>query len=724
MIHFSDDPGNSGMPDGEEEAARMAKRADKTGAKKRTAQDEVASNVADLDDLTELLDLPPEDSYTAFDEASQHEWTEDVADARSLAERVESDLRVGGALSRSLVGYEERPAQIIMARNVANALERDEHLVVEAGTGTGKSLAYLLPIVRSGKVGLLSTANKALQEQLFYKDIPFTQRHVQEFDAALVKGMSNYLCLDRYGEERAFQALAPHRGFTALERLLEDDEWDGDLDLLPESLPSETRARVAADSDQCAWRACPWFNECYVKRMRERAREAQVIVVNHTLLLLDAAMNGFLLPERDVVVIDEAHHLEEEATRAFTVSVTPGRVNSLLALRKVRETADDRTMHEVNAANIAAWEALQRIVGPAPRGRQKLTARLEEGLKLADRIDDLAQSLQRNRPLNMTDKDEQLFEKLVKRARSLASDLKLVFSVDDPDGRVYYIEFTRASGRRATPQPEVSAAPLAVAELLREKLFDRVHTVATSATLAVDGDFSFFRSRVGLESSHDVTLPYAFDYPTSALLYLPRLQFEPAFGDASMRYLDEIATQMRGLVEASHGRAFLLFSSQRALEQVYQRIGPEMEQDGYNTLVQGRDFTRVELLRQFRERERAVLFGLKSFWEGVDVPGDALSLVVIDKLPFDPPDDPVQEARVSRMKADGANWFGGYVLPNAILRLKQGVGRLIRTHDDRGVMAILDKRIYTKGYGRQVMLALPPARRTDNIVDVRHFFEG
>jgi Rad3-related DNA helicase len=378
-------------------------------------------------------------------------------------------------------------------------------------------------------------------------------------------------------------------------------------------------------------------------------------------------------------------------------------------------------MHEVNAANAAAWDALLRAIGPMPRGRSKLDHPLPEGATLANRLDELAQSLQRNRPLNMSDKDEQLYEKVVKRARTLASDVKLVFAVGEPDERVYYVEYSRG-GRRAVPQPEVSAAPLGVATLLREKLFDRVHTVATSATLAVDGDFSFFRSRVGLQTSHDVTLPYAFDYRSAALLYLPRLRNEPAFGDAGRLYLDEIAEQMQTMVEASKGRAFLLFSSQRALEQVYQRIGPTLEGAEFSTLVQGRDFARAELLRQFRERERAVLFGLKSFWEGVDVPGDALSLVVIDKLPFDPPDDPVQEARVNRMKAEGANWFGGYVLPNAILRLKQGVGRLIRTHDDRGVMAILDKRIYTKGYGRQVLLALPPARRTDQIADVRRFF--
>jgi Rad3-related DNA helicase len=320
----------------------------------------------------------------------------------------------------------------------------------------------------------------------------------------------------------------------------------------------------------------------------------------------------------------------------------------------------------------------------------------------------------------MSDKDERLFGLLVKRARALASDIRTVFTVDKPDKLVYYVEQVK-SGRRDQPQLSISAAPLDVTDLLRDKLFSKVHAIVTSATLAIDGDFSFFRSRVGLDAP-SLALPYAFDYPNQALLYLPRLRHDPAFGEASAPYLDEIAAQMRDLVDASRGRAFLLFSSQRALESVYARIGAHLEMEGYALLVQNRDFGRLELLRQFRERERAVLFGLKSFWEGVDVAGESLSLVVIDKLPFDPPDDPVQEARVNQMKAAGENWFGNYVLPQAILRLKQGVGRLIRTRDDRGVMAILDRRIYTKAYGRQVMLALPPAKRSESLTDVRAFF--
>src|SRR5579884_1687249 len=309
----------------------------------------------------------------------------------SLRQAVAADLRQGGILSRALPGYEERPAQVKMAAAVAHVLESGEHLIVEAGTGTGKSLAYLLPIIRSGKVALISTANKALQEQLFYKDIPFVQRNVQPFKAALVKGMGNYLCLDRLPEEQSFQQLVKHRSFASMERLMSDpDVWDGDFDLLTESLPPDVRGRLAADSDQCAWRACNWFADCYVRRMRERSRDAQVIVVNHTLLLLDAAMGGFLLPERDVIVIDEAHHLEEEATRAFTVTVTPGRVASLLTLRRLRDHADQRTQQEAADADVHLWAALQQRIPFDARGRQNLVEPLEEGLPLASAIDMLA----------------------------------------------------------------------------------------------------------------------------------------------------------------------------------------------------------------------------------------------------------------------------------------------------------------------------------------------
>ncbi|HEY7340361.1 MAG TPA: ATP-dependent DNA helicase [Ktedonobacterales bacterium] len=640
----------------------------------------------------------------------------------ALREIVRGDFEHGGVLARTLPGYEERPAQVTMAQRVADALESGNHLAVEASTGTGKSIAYLIPIIRSGRVALISTANKALQEQLFYKDIPFIQKHVAPFEAALVKGMGNYLCLDRFTEEEAFQHLTGDLAFKAMvERMGDFNEWNGDLDLLDIPLRNDLRGRIAGDSDQCAWRNCPHFHDCYIREMRERARQAQVIVVNHTLLLLDAAMEGFLLPERDVIVIDEAHHLEEEATRAFTVTVAPGRVQSLLAQQRLRANADPLVVQEALAAHQRAWDALARVARPDAKGRQHLSEPLEEGLALASAIDDLATSLQRNRPITVEGKEEQLYEKLVKRTRSLAKDARIVFGVKSPDERVYYLEKV-GGGRRREAQLAASAAPLSVADLLREKLFDRIPTIATSATLAVNNRFTFFRERVGLPKSPEIVLPHTFDYRTHALLYVPRLRQEPAFGAASGPYLDELAREMAALVEASEGRAFLLFSSFSALEGVLARIEVQLRDDNYTVLVQGRDLNRIALLQQFRSSPRAVLFGLKSFWEGVDVQGEALSLVVIDKLPFDPPDDPVHEARVAKMKEAGVNWFGEYVLPQAILRLKQGIGRLLRTRDDRGVMAILDKRLYTKSYGREVLAALPPARRTTEIEDVRAFF--
>ncbi|HEY7835591.1 MAG TPA: helicase C-terminal domain-containing protein [Ktedonobacterales bacterium] len=645
----------------------------------------------------------------------------------SLSAAVEADLRAGGILSNALPGYEERPAQIAMARTVAAALEAGEHAAVEASTGTGKSFAYLLALVRSGKVALVSTANKALQEQLFYKDIPFVQRHVQDFQAALVKGMGNYLCLDRLDEERGFQRLVRQPAFERMLDLMDGDNWDGDLDLLPQALPPDSRVRIAADSDQCAWRSCPFFRDCYVRKMRQRAEDAQVIVVNHTLLLIDAAMDNWLLPSRDVVILDEAHHLEEEATRAFTVTVTPGRVASLLALRRVREHADAGVIQEAAAANVEVWDALERRVAFGPRGRVALTQPLEDGLRLASLLDDLATSLQRNRPEQVDEKEEQLYEKVVKRTRALSVEARTAFGVADTAGHVYYAErsFSEGGGRRGLNQFSVSAAPLGVSELLGDKLFRKVPVIATSATLAIGGTFAFFRQRVGLPeppATREAVLPLAFDYPTHALLYVPRLRYEPAFGAGGDAYLGELADQMRLLAEASRGRAFLLFSSQRALAAVRDQIADRLAEQGCTVLVQGAGMSRVELVRRFREAARPVLFGLKSFWEGVDIAGETLSLVVVDKLPFAPPDDPIQEARVARMKAAGENWFGGYTLPLAILQLKQGLGRLLRTHEDRGVMAILDTRLHTKSYGRQVLAALPPARRTIDIADVRAFF--
>jgi Rad3-related DNA helicase len=333
----------------------------------------------------------------------------------------------------------------------------------------------------------------------------------------------------------------------------------------------------------------------------------------------------------------------------------------------------------------------------------------------------------------LPDKESQLYDKLLTRTQNLAENIRMVFSVSQPHNFVYYVERVPAPGRRGF-QLQVSAAPLDVTSWLKEQLFSKCNVICTSATLATVGpnparpedkgpNFAYFRHRLGLDAPEysdilERILPLTFDYESNALLYVPRHLPEPVFGPNSASYTKEVAKEMFRLVQASRGRAFLLFSSKRMLDEVYAAISPELD---FPLLRQG-DLPRIELVRQFREQEGAVLFGLKSFWEGVDIVGETLSLVVIDKLPFDPPDDPVHEARVAQMKANGENWFGNYVLPQAVLRLKQGLGRLLRTREDRGVMAILDTRLHTKGYGKLVLNALPPARRTTNIKDVERFF--
>src|SRR6266516_2401452 len=467
--------------------------------------------------------------------------------------------------------------------------------------------------------------------------------------------------------------------------------------------------------------------------MRTKAERAQVIVVNHTLLLLDAALEGFLLPQRDVIVLDEAHHLEEEATRAFTITISPNSITTLLAQRMLRDHSLLSLQDDANKALLNTWQRLQLVADPGYKGRANLQTPLEEGLKLATVISDLADSLRKQRPKNLLEKEDLLYDKLLARTQNLASNIRTVFAVDHPNKFVYYVERVNASGQRGF-QFQVSAAPLEVTAWLKERLFDKCNVICTSATLATIGpnpvmpedkgpNFAYFRRRTGLDPYEgpeviERILPLSFDYESSALLYLPRDLPAPVYGAGSDDYTKAIAREMYRLVKLSKGRAFLLFSSRRMLDQAFDLMAPHLD---YPLLRQG-DMPRIELTRQFREDKGALLFGLNSFLEGVDIAGETLSLVVIDKLPFDPPDDPVHEARVAQMKAAGENWFGIYVLPQAVLRLTQGLGRLLRTREDRGVMAILDTRLHTKGYGKMVLEALPPARRTATLKEVHRFF--
>src|SRR5258708_5971238 len=412
---------------------------------------------------------------------------------------------------RYVVTVREVPSRPVRCIQV----ESQSHLYLagQSMIPTHNSLAYLLPIVRSRKVAIISTANKALQEQLFYKDIPCVQEHIQDFEAALVKGMGNYICLDRLEKERVeTQFYLKNPDFTRLLSIVNEFELNitGDFETLGFTVPNDIRSRVNADRDQSAWRDCPLFSKCYVRQMRAKATHAQVIVVNHTLLLLDAVLEGYLLPERDVIIVDEAHHLEEEATRAFTVTVSEAQISALLAQQRLKQHSRADLQEYANHTMVHAWDRLP----PEPhlafsKGRVNLQEPLQEGLRLATVISELADSLQTQRPQYMEEKENTLYDKLITRTQNLAADIRTVFSVNQRDSFVYYVEQVMKTGRRG-PQLEVSPAPLDVNTWLKDYLFSKSPFVSTSATLPTftpnptdpedkGPNFAYFRRRVGLD---------------------------------------------------------------------------------------------------------------------------------------------------------------------------------------------------------------------------------
>lgn len=640
-------------------------------------------------------------------------------------------LRQGGLLAQHLPGYQERPAQLAMAELIEEALAQEQHALVEAPTGTGKGLSYLIPLVYSGKTAIISTATKALQEQLCHKDIPVVQQYLQPFSVALVKGFGNYLCLDRLHETRTTLLSPTQRQVIDWLVALSDEpvgSFQGDLDTLDISLPDDLRSRVNGDRDQCAWSKCECFPRCYLRQMREQAERAQVIVVNHTLLLLDALAEGAILPARDVIVVDEAHHLEDEATRAATITVKASQISSVLALTAVQSHTPLTLRHEIAACLASVWQRFEETLSSAKKDALTLREPVPDGSHLANLLKCLAETLAYQSPVPRTEKEAILAQKRVQRIYRLAEQVQRICAVDHLKMWVYALE-RESAGNHQAAIVTISATPLDVSSWLKTHLFDQTPTICTSATLATVSPgrekkptFTYFKRRVGLDKTEvlERILPLTFDYEHRALLFVPSDLPVPAYEDAQEveRYVHAVATRMERLVNISQGRAFLLFSSQRMLTQVYDRIAARLS---YPVLRQG-DLPRFLLVQRFREQRGSVLFGLKTFWEGVDIVGDTLSLVIIDKLPFEPPDEPVHAARIAQMVARGEDWFGAYVLPQAVLQLKQGVGRLLRSQEDRGVMAILDSRLRTRPYGRRVLEALPPAPLTGSLKDVERFF--
>ncbi len=640
------------------------------------------------------------------------------ADERSVAHI----LGPHGPVGRYLPGYEPREGQITMALMVERALTEGRHAAIEAGTGTGKSLGYLIPAILSGKRVIVSTANKALQEQLVRKDIPFLKEVLSTpFTSALVKGRGNYLCLDRMNEEEAFQSMA---GASADFGRLK--EWaartiSGDVEEYTEKMGDrKVLSRIVSTRRTCIGAACTFFGDCYVERMRGLAEGARIIVCNHALLLADLRLRdlgAFLLPDRDAIIIDEAHHLEDSATSALTVSLTRQDTIDLAESAVVRHHADDSTLQRLLRLNNTVFGHLERQSGP--RGRQVVAEELPAGLEMSDLLGGIAETLRQQNPVKgvASTPEERRYQNTLEWVTSLHENARLISKAADSDS-VRYVEAPPPGfGGAQGPGLTVKWAPIAVDVVLKDILFDQQPVISTSATLAVNGTFDYFARNVGCTDPLTAVVPSHFDYAEQAMLYVPRSlpEYRREEPEASTK---EVAREMYRLLMASQGRAFCLFTSYRALDQAYSILSEHLP---FLCLKQGTQ-PRAELLRRFRANQPAVLFATRSFWEGVDVAGDTLSLVIMDKMPFSVPDDPVIEARVARMKEKGEDWISGMVLPAAILGLKQGFGRLIRSTSDRGVVAILDSRLLSRGYGRTVLASLPPARQTAAIADVRAFF--
>jgi len=679
-----------------------------------------------------------------------------VSGPSGLIDQVAGSFSESGALARVVDGYEPRDGQRRMAAAVADIIAHGGTLLSEAGTGTGKTLAYLIPAILSRQRVLVSTGTKNLQEQIFFKDLPALARALPvPFTATLMKGRSNYLCLHRWemykdGVEGSTSAGGRliDTGDEVLLPMLK--EWaattkTGDraeLKDLPEDLPMWKG--ISAEAESCLGSTCPRFGDCWVTVMRQRAVESDVVIVNHHLLCADAAVRqssfGEIVPSCPTLVVDEAHQLEDVATQYFGVAFSNYRVDDLVRdgerlLSATPNDVDDlaRAFHRVADRSRIFFSTLPNgfrlksdATGPAGE-RRDLRARytseavqdyFEDGMMLAGALEGLEATLalaakrfangsNDSKDPNDSNGPNELASSIQRRAGELRSDLRFLMRADDPEF-VYYVE---ARGRGFF----LRASPIDVSRTVRDALFKRFRSVVlTSATLAVDEAFDYVKSRLGLGDAEEVRVPSEFDFRTQALLYLPRRMpppKSPAFAEAAAREVIE-------LIRRSRGRAFVLFTSYAVLRTVQQFVEMAIE---YPILVQG-TAPRSVLIDQFRSTPNSVLLATSSFWQGVDVVGDALSCVIVDKLPFVSPGDPVVSARIDALTAEGVDAFSNYQVPLAILALQQGLGRLIRHRTDRGVLAILDPRVKTMGYGRRFLASLPPAPVTHDLDAVARFF--
>jgi ATP-dependent DNA helicase DinG len=626
----------------------------------------------------------------------------------------------GGALERYMPGgYEHRPSQLEMAELVEAAFREKRHVIVEAGTGTGKTLAYLMPAIRSGRRVVVSTATKSLQEQLFQKDIPFLQKYfAPELKVAVMKGRGNFLCREKV-HRMADQPVL--KGLDELDWFQQIRDWEkvtetgdrAELNFLPDD--SDLWQRLDARRDTCSGTKCPQFNSCFLTAMHQRAAAADLIIVNHHLFFADLALKqddfGSVLPEYAAVVFDEAHEIEDIAGEYFGRQISNYRFEELgrdaeLAVRITRTGGAPLLKRVARMRDHARsfFEAFPARDGRFPFDQTQRGGFLEQNREAYDNLVGGLKSLEAEIAA-LPSKPEELLN-IARRAMELRGELAFLF--ESSEGNFVYWFERRAKG------VFVAATPIDVSALLRERLFDAFDTIVlTSATLAVAGRFDYLKQRLGVSAASERVLASEFDFPTQALLYIP--QALPDVRDPA--FPEQAAAEIVRLLEISRGRAFCLFTSYSQMNDLYERVRPRVR---FPLLLQG-SAPRTALLEKFRSTEGAVLFATSSFWQGVDVPGEQLSCVIVDRLPFAVPSDPIVAARVRALQEDGRNPFAEYQVPEAVLALKQGFGRLIRSRRDRGVLAILDNRIQRMQYGKIFLESLPAYATTRDLAAVERF---
>jgi len=637
----------------------------------------------------------------------------------------------GGVLSRTHPAYEFRRGQLQMAQAVEQALSERRHLIVEAGTGTGKTLAYLVPVIRSGQRVIISTGTKNLQEQLFHKDVPFLEQALfpngdRKLNVCYMKGRNNYLCKKKLYDLTDQPVLS---GLDEIEQYRAISAWEktthtgdrAELASLPEA--SALWHRLDARSDTCLGQKCGSWEKCFITEMHRQAMESDIIIVNHHLFFADMAIkqqadfapDAGILPGVGAVIFDEAHDLEDVAGSYFGVSVSNARFEELC--RDIESSLQRN--HALSTSLAGALKSLREramfffALLPQAEGRfafenrrEFLEENGEEFLSLQQALTRVAAELER-----LPSKPEEVFN-FARRTQELQVQLGFLMESEDHN-TVFWIE-RRRSGRDRQ-NIFLQATPIDVAPILKNCLFDKLDcAVLTSATLAVGGGFEYVRHRLGFEHAREVVLPSHFDYQNQAMFYVPPDLPDPRTPQFAVKAADRI----KKLLEITRGRAFVLFTSYAQMNDIYQRLLGEVD---FPMLLQG-DAPKNALLEEFRLTPNCVLFATSSFWQGVDVQGEQLSCVIIDRLPFAVPSDPVVAARVKSIDAEGGNAFFQYQVPAAVITLKQGFGRLIRSLHDRGLLVLLDNRILKKQYGKVFVESLPNYRRTTDLAKVEEFF--